>query len=76
MIDITGRVPEEVPAHWLVYFYADDADATVEKAKGLGGSVAFGPEDISEVGRFALLQDPFGAAFAVIKPNPEMGANG
>ena len=73
MIDITGRVPDEVPAHWLVYFATDDADATIDKAKGSGGEVVFGPEDISEVGRIAVLKDPFGAVFALIKPDPAMG---
>jgi predicted enzyme related to lactoylglutathione lyase len=74
MIDITGRVPDEVPAHWLVYFAVDDTDATVEKAKGSGGEAVFGPEDISEVGRIAVLKDPFGAVFALITPDPSMGA--
>jgi predicted enzyme related to lactoylglutathione lyase len=72
MIDITGRVPDEVPAHWLVYFAVDDTDTTIEKAKGSGGEVVFGPEDISEVGRIAVLKDPFGAVFALITPDPAM----
>jgi uncharacterized protein len=72
MIDITGRVPDEVPNHWLVYFATDDADATIGKAKGSGGEVVFGPEDISEVGRIAVLKDPHGAVFALIKPDPAM----
>jgi predicted enzyme related to lactoylglutathione lyase len=76
VMDLTGRVPDEVPNHWLVYFAVDDADATVEKAKGSGGDVVFGPEDISEVGRIAVLKDPFGAVFALIKPDPTMQAGG
>lgn len=74
MIDITGRVPDEVPAHWLVYFAVEDTDATIEKAKGSGGEVVFGPEEISEVGRIAVLKDPFGAVFALITPDPAMAA--
>jgi predicted enzyme related to lactoylglutathione lyase len=73
MIDITGRVPDEVPNHWLAYFAVEDADATIEKASGSGGEAVFGPEDIGEVGRIAVLKDPFGAVFAVIKPDPAMG---
>jgi hypothetical protein len=73
MIDISGRVPDEVPANWLAYFAVDDADATIEKAKGSGGEAVFGPEDISEVGRIAVLKDPFGAVFALITPDPAMG---
>jgi uncharacterized protein len=69
MLDITGRVPDEVPAHWLTYFAVEDTDATLEKLKELGGSVNFGPIDII-AGRFAVVSDPFGAVFAVIKPSP------
>jgi len=40
----------------------------VEKAKALGGAVYAGPIDI-EPGRFAVLADPQGAVFNVIKMN-------
>lgn len=66
MADITGRVPDAVPAHWMAYFAVDDADAAVETVKSSGGSVSFGPVDIP-AGRFAMVADPHGAAFAVIK---------
>jgi uncharacterized protein len=72
MLDVTGRVPDEVPANWLVYFAVEDADATVEKLKQLGGSVNMEPIDIMP-GRFAVVSDPSGAVFAVIKPNPMEG---
>jgi uncharacterized protein len=71
IMDMRGRVPDEVPAHWMVYFAVDDTDATVEKAKELGGGVGYGPTDIPSVGRFAVLNDPHGAHFSVITPNPE-----
>ncbi len=76
MIDITGRAPDEVPAHWLVYFAVDDVDATVAKAKETGGGVALEPFDISEVGRIAIVKDPFGAVFAAMTPDPRMQAGG
>jgi uncharacterized protein len=75
LIDITGRVPEEIPANWLVYFAVEDATGTLAKLKEGGGNVAFGPMDISRVGRIAVAQDPFGAAFAVIQPDPGMVAS-
>lgn len=70
MADISGRVPDEVPAHWLVYFTVEDTDGVVEKAKAGGGQVQFGPVDIP-VGRFAILADPAGAVFAVMQPTQE-----
>jgi uncharacterized protein len=75
MIDITGRAPDEVPAHWLVYFAVEDTDATAAKATSSGGGVALAPFDISGVGRIGILKDPFGAVFAVMTPDPEMQAS-
>lgn len=74
MIDITGRAPDEVPAHWLVYFAVDDVDGAVAKANDSGGGVALESFDIAEVGRIAILKDPFGAVFAVMIPDPNMQA--
>ena len=56
----------EVPPHWMVYFAVSDCDGTVAKAKELGGSAIVEPTDIPP-GRFAVVQDPQGAAFAVIQ---------
>jgi len=70
MADIAGRVPDEVPAHWMTYFSVEDAEGAVEKVKSSGGQVTFGPVDIP-VGRFAMVADPWGAAFAVVKLSDE-----
>ena len=59
-----------VPSHWLVYFAVADCDATCEKARGLRAEVLVPPTDIPDVGRFAILQDPQRAVFAVIKLMP------
>jgi hypothetical protein len=56
-----------IPPHWMVYFTVDDCDAAAEKAKGLGGEVKVPPTDIPTVGRFAVIQDPQGAVFSIIK---------
>lgn len=58
-------VPEEVPAHWQVYFAVEDADATVAQATERGGSVMVPPMEVP-AGRFSILTDPHGASFAVI----------
>ncbi len=66
MMDMRStQIPDEIPAHWLVYFAVDDADATVSQAKESGGALAFRPIDIP-IGRFAVMTDPNGSAFAVI----------
>jgi predicted enzyme related to lactoylglutathione lyase len=69
ILDITGRVPDEVPSNWLAYFAVDDVDAVVGKATETGGKVVFGPQDLTEVGRVAVLEDPWGAVFALFNPN-------
>ncbi len=56
-----------IPPNWMVYFAVDDCDATAEKASSLGGQIMKPAEDIPGVGRFAVLLDPQGAAFAIIK---------
>ena len=56
-----------MPPHWMVYFAVDDSDRTVEKAKGMGANVMVPPTDIPNIGRFAILNDPQGADFAVIR---------
>lgn len=60
-------LPAEVPDHWLVYFGIDDVDAGAERAKALGATVLLGPTDIPNTGRFSVLSDPEGAAFAIFK---------
>jgi uncharacterized protein len=60
-----------VPPNWLVYLGTEDVDGTTGKAKELGATVFMPPTDIPNVGRFAVLQDPTGAAFALFKGNPE-----
>lgn len=57
----------DAPAHWMVYFAVDDADATAQRAEALGGTVLNGPFDVPQAGRMAVIQDPQGAVFSVIK---------
>jgi predicted enzyme related to lactoylglutathione lyase len=57
----------DVPPHWLPYFAVEDCDAKVEKARSLGGVILAPPQDVPEVGRFASIADPQGAAFSMIK---------
>jgi len=59
------EIPDEIPAHWLVYFAVADADATVAKAEELGGVLRMGPVSVP-IGRLAVLTDPNTSAFAVI----------
>jgi predicted enzyme related to lactoylglutathione lyase len=66
LFDMRGRVPDEVPPHWLTYFTIEDLDASIETAKGAGGGPTFGPLDLPN-GRLAILHDPQGARFGLFE---------
>jgi predicted enzyme related to lactoylglutathione lyase len=61
------QMPPGAPPHWLPYFQTSNCDATVNSAKELGAKICFGPESMENVGRFAVVGDPQGAAFAVFQ---------
>ena len=56
----------DVPSNWSVVFEVEDCDGAVAKAQELGGSLIREPQDLEGVGRFAVLADPWHAAFQVI----------
>lgn len=70
--------PEErqqgTPAHWRSYVTVANADDTVSRAKGLGGTVLVPPFDVMDAGRMAVLQDPTGAVISIWQPARHIGA--
>jgi len=67
MMPINEHMPPHVPSYWMPYFQVADADKSVERVKELGGKVMVPPTDIPKTGRFAIVNDPQGAMFAVFK---------
>jgi predicted enzyme related to lactoylglutathione lyase len=61
------------PPHWIIYIATPDVDETVEQAQKLGGKLLKPASDIPNVGRFAVLSDPQGAAFVAFTPSPGSG---
>ena len=61
---------DSIPPHWQPYVAVDDPDRTAAKAAELGGSALLEPMDVPAVGRIAVLSDPQGATFGIIKPEP------
>ena len=55
-----------MPPAWFSYVTVDNVDATAKQAEQLGGKIMLEPRDIPEVGRFAVIQDPQGAAVCII----------
>jgi predicted enzyme related to lactoylglutathione lyase len=69
-MDQTGaNVPAEIPNFWLVYFTVDDVDKASKKATAAGAKEMMAPADFPG-GRFAVLADPQGAVFGLLKTNP------
>lgn len=63
--------PEGMPfaPGWLIYYGVADVDAAVVRIQDLGGSVHMPPTDIPGVGRFALVADPQGVIFYIMRGN-------
>jgi predicted enzyme related to lactoylglutathione lyase len=56
------------PSQWVTYFSVDDVDKTAQAGKERGAQVVLRPVDVPDRGRAALLVDPEGAPFGLIRP--------
>lgn len=70
-------LPDEVkkagaPPHWASNVTVADVDATLKKARELGGRVIAEPMDMPDIGRVAGIADPQGATLFVFKPASPM----
>lgn len=52
---------------WAIYFDVDNLEGTLERAGRLGGKTLVPPKDVPQLGRFAVLEDPQGASFALFQ---------
>jgi len=69
IMETPKEVPVDVPSYWMPYFQVADLEASVATATSSGGTVMIGPAPIPGTGRFAILNDPQGATFAVFQRN-------
>lgn len=70
-VDVAGvmRLPDGAPAPggWLAYVGVDDVDAAAASVQTLGGAIHMPAWDVPEVGRMALVADPQGAPFYLMR---------
>jgi predicted enzyme related to lactoylglutathione lyase len=59
---------------WLGYVGVPDTDAAANRIAQAGGAIVRGPDDIPNVGRFAVVADPGGALFQLLTPLSREGA--
>jgi len=64
--EMSPMVPAQVPSYWQIYFTVDDVDAAFKKALAAGAKEMLAPQDFPG-GRFAILSDPQGAGFGLLK---------
>lgn len=61
------QAPEGVPPGWVGYIGVDDVDAAVAGVTGAGGTLLMPARDLPGVGRIAMVADPQGAPFYVMR---------
>jgi uncharacterized protein len=70
------------PPGWLGYIAVPDVDRDAARIKQTGGAIYREPQDIPNIGRFAVVADPQGAVFVIFKGSsappdrPDYGAPG
>jgi predicted enzyme related to lactoylglutathione lyase len=60
-----------MPSAWSSYVLVDDVDAATRRCTAAGGQVLKEPMDIPNVGRFAVLSDPWRAVFLPFRASGE-----
>ncbi len=65
MFEMTDEMPGD--SRWIPYFQVGDADKTVQRAVEIGGTITVPLTDIPNIGRMAMIADPQGAEFSIIK---------
>lgn len=60
---------------WLGYLAVDDVDACAASVEQAGGRIVVPPSDIPDVGRFAMVTDPQGAPFYIMRGAVDEASN-
>lgn len=61
-------VNADIPAQWLLYFTVKDLDKCIEECNTNGGKVVAKPKNMSNYGRYCVIEDPAGAVCALFEP--------
>ncbi len=65
-MEMSPMIPDTVPSYWMAYFNVADVDEAFTAALGLGASEVVAPTPMPG-GRFAIVTDPQGATFGLLK---------
>ncbi len=64
------------PPNWMMYVGTPNVDSTALNIAQKGGKVLRQPESIPNAGRFAVVQDPYGAVFGIYTPDKQGAPKG
>ena len=62
---VSPLMDQRQPVRWIQSFATTDIDASAATAQKEGAQVWMGPMDVADIGRWAMLSDPTGAAFSL-----------
>ncbi len=65
-MEMMPTIPAEVPSYWMPYFNVDSCESAFERAIDLGATELVPPNDMPG-GRFAIVRDPQGAVFGLLR---------
>ncbi len=68
-MEMNPMAPAGMPSYWLAYFEVGDVDASYKTALEAGGTEMLAPMDFPG-GRFAVVSDPQGAVFGLLRTTP------
>lgn len=63
-----SKMPKGIPAHISAYVLVENVDAKAEEFAKSGGSIKAPAFDVMEMGRMAVVADPFGAVLSLWQP--------
>jgi hypothetical protein len=69
-VEMSPMTPAGMPNYWIVYFDVDDVDRSYRTALDAGAREMVAPQDFPG-GRFAIISDPQGAFFGLLKTTPQ-----
>jgi len=61
--------PQETMTSWMAHLLVEDLAGSLEKAKALGGKVHIEPQEVPDMGEFALIEDTTGAFINLFQAN-------
>ena len=67
IFDAQAKSPEHHPAHWIASLSVLDVDQATDVVRLHGGKVHEEPKNVGDRGRVALVSDPQGAQFSLIR---------